>query len=284
MAEEKDKGTNQSWRDRFLSGSGGFGNILGSGSGGGGDGFSGFDLGKIFKRPSKPAPAPVGSPGMFGGAKGETWVPEFLKNTSAVSKGADFLSSAFDDLQDKTALGMQQDQIMAGAENVARRFSGKNKWAGSPLGDRMAASILQQGVQGQAQAGMDDFYRRITAGQNLMGTATSALTNPLLQILGLGQGMAINQANIQAQKDMQPSGWEKALGFVSNIICWVARELVPERWEDARAYMIMEAPMSTLALYVKHGESLAQNLTDDDRETLTPIFEEMADRGAKYRR
>jgi hypothetical protein len=103
-----------------------------------------------------------------------------------------------------------------------------------------------------------------------------------MDVLGISESARNQKKMLEAQKAMQPGTAEKVLGGVASIICWVAREVLPERWQEARAYMLFEAPPSLVVAYLLDGEQLAKNLTPGDRVELRPVFEEMADRGMKY--
>lgn len=208
--------------------------------------------------------------------------PGFLGDTQAGFDANQWLQQAFQDLNLGTALARTKSNIDAGARSRVQALDAANRFRGSGVNAARGDAIMADADRMKMDAEEQDRLMRFQQGLGLVGATGQFLTNPLLQLLGIQTGTSDLKRQIQAQKDMQPSDFEKGLGFVSSIFCWVARELIPERWEAARAYMVMEAPASTRELYIRHGESLAANLTDEDRRTLTPIFNEMADRGQKY--
>lgn len=217
-----------------------------------------------------------------GSVKGNKMLPDFLRDTEAGTMSLDWLKSAFQDLFDRTGLSQQHGQIESAAQSRADAVSARSRFRGSPLGEAFQQAIFADADRQKAMATSEDQTKRLGQGIALTQAVSGALTNPLLQVLGIAEGSAQAEANRRLQRDLEPDSWEKVLGGIAGIFCWVAREIIPARWRAARAYMIMEAPASLLAKYWQHGERLAANLTDEDRSALRPVFEDFADRGAKY--
>lgn len=65
--------------------------------------------------------------------------------------------------------------------------------------------------------------------------------------------------------------------------CWVAREVIPDEWEDARRYIVNHSPSSFQSLYGAYGKKLATRVSMDPylREKLTPAFRQFAQEGRK---
>lgn len=67
------------------------------------------------------------------------------------------------------------------------------------------------------------------------------------------------------------------------IFCWVAREVVPDRWRDCRTYILFGAPKWFLAFYIKHGPAIAAWLRRHPwaKTLLVPLFRYFAWRGKR---
>lgn len=64
-------------------------------------------------------------------------------------------------------------------------------------------------------------------------------------------------------------------------LCWVAREVVPDEWEDCRIYILLGAPSWFRNLYKKRGEQFANYIHDKSawKWALRPLFRYFAWRG-----
>jgi hypothetical protein len=215
----------------------------------------------------------------LGGHKAGQFLPKYL--TQSGFAGEDmvrFFEEAFQMINDPRAKARKKTEIGQESEAHARQVESRSRFRGSPLGEMLAGSIRESGQERMDRSDIEHDNQRLMRGLQLSQGLTGAFTNPLLQGLGIFEGSVQSQANRQLQKDMQP-------GFLESVfsgICWVAREVMPDRWQAARAYLIMEAPRSLLEKYAAHGESLSKNLTPEDYKTLRPVFEAMADKGEKY--
>lgn len=58
------------------------------------------------------------------------------------------------------------------------------------------------------------------------------------------------------------------------ILCWVAREVMPERWLEMRKWMLTKAPRSLFDFYVNNGEEIAEFIHDNP-EYKKPMREKM---------
>ena len=244
----------------------------GAGTFSGGAG-GGFNAGPSFQGGT------IGSPAASG-----TGVGGYLDSggSRAGAMSMDWMQQAFGQLNNQVGLSQQLGGIEDMAQGRIDQLAHQGGARGSALSPAFNQAIMRDADKQKAMATAADKDKRFAQGLQLSQLVSGAVTNPLLDIMGIEQGAADSAANRQLQKDMEPEAWEKVLGGVASIVCWVAREVIPERWQAARAYMFFEAPTSLFASYVLDGERLAQNLTPADRVELRPVFEEMADRGAKY--
>lgn len=230
-----------------------------------------------------------GSPG---GQRAAGLVPGFLGQGAQEGGAAlgPFFAQAFAQLNDPRRLNAQLNRIAQGTDVRARKVRSVGKFKGSPIGEALAQGVQEGGVQMEQQARLSDEQRRLREGLALAQGFTGSVTNPLLSILGISMGDEQSRAALGEQRRQfdasQPSTFDKILGAVGGILCWTAREVLQDdRWLDARAYIITEASPVTLALYAKNGKALAAKIRTSPklRKQLTPVFEEFARRGRKYR-
>jgi hypothetical protein len=258
---------------------------------GGGEGlFSGAtDAIDKFKSRRTEGAQPL-TPGVAGNVFGERGalandlLPSFLKHGGNAA-GADsmaWLKQAFAELNNKSGLNTQLSEIEHRAQGRGDAMTAGNRFRGSPIGEAMRSAVFGQADAAKQKATQDDQMARFQQGMGLVGMTQQAVTNPLMDVLGISEGSRNQKKSLEMQKSMQPGTMEKVLGGVTSILCWVAREVLPERWQEARAYMLLEAPPSLFVAYALDGERLAKNLTPADRVELRPVFEAMADRGKKY--
>ena len=211
-------------------------------------------------------------------------LPGFLRRGGDVAgeSSMQWLQQAFADLNKGTGLQGQLSEIEQRAQSRGDALTAGNRFRGSPIGEAMRSAVFGQADVMKQRATAADQAARFQQGLGLVGATQQAVTNPLMDVLGISEGSRNQKRMLEAQKAMMPGTFEKVLGGAASILCWVAREVLPERWLEARAYMLFEAPPSLVSAYILDGESLAQNLTVEDRAELRPVFEAMADRGAKY--
>ena len=211
-------------------------------------------------------------------------LPGFLRagGDAAGASSMEWLKQAFAQLNNQSGLNTQLSEIENRAQGRGDALTAGNRFRGSPVGEAMRSAVFGQADAMKQKATQDDQRARFQQGLGLVGATQQAVTNPLMDVLGISEGSRNQKRQIEAQKDMMPGTFEKVLGGAASILCWVAREVLPERWQEARAYMLLEAPPALVVAYMLDGESLAQNLTVEDRAELRPVFEAMADRGAKY--
>jgi hypothetical protein len=224
------------------------------------------------------------------GQKAGAFTPEYLKGAAGAGGGlGDFFAQAFQQLGDKRGLNAQLGLIGQDVAGRARKARTTGRFKGSPIGEALASGIQTGGQSLEQQARLRDEANRMKTGMALTQAFSGAVTSPLLNVLGLTLGeeqakQALAEQRRQFDKS-QPSTFDKVLGFVGGMFCWVAREVLQdERWVAARAYMLNEAPEYTKRLYAEHGEELAAKVRKDPalRTELKPVFEEFARRGAKY--
>ena len=211
-------------------------------------------------------------------------LPGFLRRGGDVAgeSSMQWLQQAFADLNKGTGLQDQLSEIENRAQGRGDALTAGNRFRGSPIGEAMRSAVFGQADAMKQKATAADQMARFQQGLGLVGATQQAVTNPLMDVLGISEGSRNQKKSLEMQKSMMPGTFDKVLGAASSIICWVAREVLPERWQEARAYMLLEAPPTLVAAYILDGESLAQNLTAEDRAELRPVFEAMADRGKKY--
>jgi uncharacterized protein (DUF2342 family) len=171
----------------------------------------------------------------------------------------------------------------------ARRARTAGKFKGSPIGEALAQGVETGGLSLEQQARLADRSQRLRSGAQLAQAFTGAMTSPLLQVLGISEGSQQAQQALAEQRRQfdksQPSTFDKILGTVGGVLCWVAREVLQDdRWLAAREFMLHNASDETVALYRQHGEDLAEAVKDDPdlRAELKPVFEDWAQRGQKY--
>lgn len=112
--------------------------------------------------------------------------------------------------------------------------------------------------------------------------------------LGLAQGLLTNSTALnttQMQIDANKKDWADYLsqvtssigsltssaGGIAGIACWVARKVYGEdnpKWKIFRDYLFNKAPKSLRELYLNNGESIANNLTEDQ----IPIIKRFMDK------
>jgi hypothetical protein len=135
--------------------------------------------------------------------------------------------------------------------------------------------------------------------------ASKAVASITPELAAANMTMAEQQRGRIEEMMMQPTFWEqkrlqkesggmlKGLikGFASGLIkkaitglaasCWVAREVVPDEWEDCRVYILMESPPWFHNLYMKHGQQFANYIHDKPawKWALRPLFRYFAWRG-----
>jgi len=63
--------------------------------------------------------------------------------------------------------------------------------------------------------------------------------------------------------------------------CWVAREVIPERWTEVRSYLLGEAPAWLRETYGRYGQQFASFIHNKPwlKKGLRPLFEHWADKG-----
>lgn len=224
------------------------------------------------------------------GARASGLTPLYLKQAAGSGQQmADWFAQAWQQLGDKRGINTQMAAMQQQGQESARRARTASKFKGSPIGEALAQSALQGAQAAQTQASIADEAQRLRGGMALSQAYTGAVTSPLLSVLGISMGDAQAQAALAEQRRQfdrsQPSTFDKILGFVGGVLCWVAREVLgDDRWLAARAYMLNEAPDYTRRLYEEYGEELAARVAREPelRQELTPVFEEFARRGAKY--
>jgi hypothetical protein len=231
---------------------------------------------------------------IFGGSKlgveAAGLTPQYLKGASSAGAGlGDFFSQAFGQLGDRRGINAQLAQIGQQTAGRARKARTSGKFKGSPIGEALAQGIEQGGAGLEQRAALQDQAQKLRSGLALSQGFTGAVTSPLLSVLGLQAGSEQAKAALGEQRrqfdESQPSTFDKVLGTIGGIFCWVAREVLQDdRWLAARAFMLNEAPEYTKRLYAEHGEMLAKRIHNNPamREELRPSFEEFARRGAKY--
>ena len=67
-------------------------------------------------------------------------------------------------------------------------------------------------------------------------------------------------------------------------ICWVARVVIPERWKEARTYVMYLSPRWFYRLYRTYGERIADFIENKPflQRVLRPLFLKFADKGSAY--
>lgn len=232
-------------------------------------------------------------PFLFGrsqeGAKASGLIPQYLRQAAESGMGlGDFFSQAFSQIFDPRRLNAQLGPMGQTIAGQARKARTSKKYS-TPVAEALASGIETGGAAAEQQARLADQQQQMNLGMQLAQAFSGAVTNPLLNILGIGTGAATN-ANALAEQARQfnasqPTSMDKALGFISGIFCWTARAVLQDdRWLAAREYLIHEGSPYLKHMYLHHGDELAYRVERDPalREELTPIFTEMARRGAKY--
>lgn len=85
--------------------------------------------------------------------------------------------------------------------------------------------------------------------------------------MGVPIGDYINQ-NYQTRAGMAGNTLGSLAGLAGNgmmayaLMCWVAREVIPEKWLKMRSWMFRNAPDSLFKFYLKHGERIADFIKD----------------------
>ena len=152
--------------------------------------------------------------------------------------------------------GLQsQDQRLQSAFNMNRNISGD---LGSVILGRPSSSMAQSNATlGQGT--------NLAANQDLLFQDNKGLELGMFQSQ---QETAVASANAQAAA-AQSSG---AMGAITGLataglgmICWVAREVYGEenpKWKQFRAWVLEDAPIWFVNLYVKYGERFAEFISN----------------------
>ena len=69
------------------------------------------------------------------------------------------------------------------------------------------------------------------------------------------------------------------------LFCWVAREVVPDEWEDARLYVLFVGPKWFMQWYLENGEDTARLLRNNPwaKPLVRPLFRYFARKGRTFR-
>tara|TARA_R110002126_G_scaffold264291_3_gene407303 strand:+ start:2741 stop:3523 length:783 start_codon:yes stop_codon:yes gene_type:complete len=117
----------------------------------------------------------------------------------------------------------------------------------------------------------------------LMNSAVSKLTGPSLE----GAGDALLRAadpKKEGGSGLASRAVTAGLSLLPLMLCWVAREVVPNEWRDARTYILFQAPAWFRKLYLQHGEKTALWIAKHPRAkpVLRPLFRYFARRGRAF--
>lgn len=67
-------------------------------------------------------------------------------------------------------------------------------------------------------------------------------------------------------------GSAAAASAAAAAFCWLARRVLPDRWQEWRAFLFTEAPDALRRFYICHARRLAQDLTDGQIEQIRPLM------------
>jgi hypothetical protein len=153
--------------------------------------------------------------------------------------------------------GLQsQDQRLQSAFNMNRNISGD---LGSVILGRPSSSMAQSNATlGQGA--------NLAANQDLLFQDNKGLELGMFQSQ---QETAVNSANAQASAASQ-AGQSSMIGSIAGaalplLMCWVAREVYGEenpKWKQFRAWVLEDAPIWFVNLYVKYGERFAEFISN----------------------
>lgn len=158
------------------------------------------------------------------------------------------------------------------------------------LATALRSSITDAGTNRQAMFSAQNARRgeglRRTDTQDFLG---GFVQKPRLDRYAADKGVSLAQSQARKQKTASYAATAAALiGTIAAAACRVAKELYgedSEKFHDARAFVITKVPASTSLKYIAHGEELAAAVRNDPdfRARVEPIFERLAERGAKMR-
>jgi hypothetical protein len=218
-------------------------------------------------------------------------MPEFLQDSPVGYMQQQLLASLMDEGGvSRQFLNQDLANIQSSTQAAQRTMLGNQRFRGSGVGQAVSAAMGAGGTAMQsrrlAQADEEELRRKLMVSEGM----SKGFTNPLMQSLGMGAAGYDNMMARAAADAARPSGFERGAGMFTGLVgafmCWVARAVLrDERWLDARIGLIHEGSPALLSAYLDNGQALACRVESDPalKAELTPVFEDLANRGAAIR-
>jgi hypothetical protein len=191
--------------------------------------------------------------------------------------------------QQKTNLASDIEQgLRSQTEGLIEGMQGK--MGGREL--ELAKEIAEAGAEATAAGSLDVERKALEVAQAEKMNAEKRLDAAAERRSGIIEaGLGAATGRIGEWADKQDKEGKSSLAGVAKIaqvalpliFCWVAREVVPDRWRHCRTYILFGAPKWFLRFYLKHGPSIASWLRRHPwaKAPLVPLFRYFAWRGKK---
>lgn len=175
--------------------------------------------------------------------------------------------------------GMQQ-----GANTKAMlQLGGAAAEAGANASEQIEAQSAEIAEQKRQEA-MAHYQQSKANKMALLDSAVGKLVSPSLT--QAGKTLAVD--NVGETSD-DPGDWRSqlttlGLGLLPLAFCWVAREVVPSEWREARTGVLFTAPRWFRRFYLQHGEKAASWLRTHSwaKPLVRPLFRYFAKRGRAF--